>query len=124
VATGMHGQAALPSRPGGAGAARVLVGHVWIDSVSFEEAIDRIAAMVAVRSGGSVFTPNVDHVVTAEDDLAFREAYARASLCLADGQPLVWALRWLGTPVPEKVSGSDLVWPLLERAAAEIQAKV
>ncbi len=101
------------------GPRRVLVGHLWIDAVSFREAIERIAALVAARSGGSVFTPNVDHVVTAEDDLTFRSAYDRADLSLADGQPLVWATWLLGTPVPEKVSGSDLVRPLLERAAAE-----
>lgn len=94
------------------------VGHVWIDAVSFEQTLERIAALVAARTGGSVFTPNVDHVVIAEDDLAFRSAYAGTSLSVADGKPLVWATRWLGTPVPEKVSGSDLVWPLLQRAAA------
>lgn len=99
--------------------AQVLVGSVWIDAVTFQEAIDRIAGLVEAGAGGSVFTPNVDHVVTAEDDAAFRAAYARADLCLADGQPLVWATRWLGTPVPQKISGSDLVGPLLERAARE-----
>ena len=101
------------------GARRVRVGQVWIDAVTFHQALERIAALVAARAGGSVFTPNVDHVVTAEDDFAFRSAYERASLSLADGQALVWATHWLGTPVPAKVSGSDLVWPLLERAATE-----
>jgi exopolysaccharide biosynthesis WecB/TagA/CpsF family protein len=33
--------------------------------------------------------------------------------------PVLWAARLLGRPVPEKVSGSDLVLPLLERAARE-----
>ncbi len=98
---------------------RVRFGHLWIDALSFEEAIDRVAALVAAGKGGSVFTPNVDHVVTAEDDPAFRAAYAEADLSLADGQPLVWCSRLLGARVPEKISGSDLVWPLLERAARE-----
>ncbi len=96
----------------------VRVGHLWLDAVSFAQGLDRIAALVEARAGGCVFTPNVDHVVTAEDDPDFRAAYAEASLSLADGQLLVWATRLLGTPVPEKVSGSDLVWPLMERAAA------
>ncbi len=96
---------------------RVRVGRVWLDAITSPQALDRIAGLVGARRGGAVFTPNVDHVVTAEDDLAFRAAYAEASLALPDGQALVWATRFLGTPVPEKVSGSDLVWPLLERAA-------
>jgi N-acetylglucosaminyldiphosphoundecaprenol N-acetyl-beta-D-mannosaminyltransferase len=33
-----------------------------------------------------------------------------------DGQPLVWASRILGSPLPEKISGADLVDPLLARA--------
>ncbi len=97
---------------------RVRVGQLWLDAVSFARALDRIAMLVDAREGGCVFTPNVDHVVTAEDDALFRAAYSRSSLSLADGQALVWGTRLLGTPVPEKVSGSDLVWPLLERAAA------
>ncbi len=114
--------------PAGAGAAeeprtldtghRVRVGRLWLDAVTFDQALERIAALVASRRGGCVFTPNVDHVVSAEDDLAFRAAYADASLALADGQALVWAAHLLGTSVPEKVSGSDLVWPLLRRAAS------
>ena len=96
---------------------RIRLGHLWIDALTFAEALDRIVALVRSGAGGSVFTPNVDHVVTAEDDLAFRAAYAAADLSLADGQPLVWASRLLGAPLPGKVSGSDLVWPLLERAA-------
>lgn len=103
----------------GAGNRRVRIGHLWLDALTAPEALDRIAALVAAGAGGCVFTPNVDHVVTAEDDAAFREAYAAASLSLTDGQALVWAMRLLGTPVPEKVSGSDLVSPLMRRAAAE-----
>jgi N-acetylglucosaminyldiphosphoundecaprenol N-acetyl-beta-D-mannosaminyltransferase len=95
---------------------RVRVGRLWIDAVTFDGALDAIEALVRKGSGGSVFTPNVDHVVTAEDDAAFREAYEAASLSLADGKFVVWAARWLGTPVPEKISGSDLIEPLLRRA--------
>jgi N-acetylglucosaminyldiphosphoundecaprenol N-acetyl-beta-D-mannosaminyltransferase len=88
-----------------------------MDVLGFDEALSAIEALVASGSGGAVYTPNVDHVVTAEDDQAFREAYADASLSLVDGQPLVWSARLLGTPLPAKISGSDLVWPLMERAA-------
>lgn len=106
-----------PVAPPPAAARRVRIGYLWIDAFTLEGALDRIEALVAAGQGGSVFTPNVDHVVTADDDPAFRAAYAAASLSLADGQPLLWAARLLGTPLPEKVSGSDLVWPLMERAA-------
>jgi N-acetylglucosaminyldiphosphoundecaprenol N-acetyl-beta-D-mannosaminyltransferase len=32
--------------------------------------------------------------------------------------PLVWASRWLGHPLPERVAGSDLLMPLMRRAGA------
>lgn len=85
--------------------------------LDFTDALLRIEALVVAGRGGCVFTPNVDHVVTAEDDPDFREACAAADLSLADGQPLVWASGLLGARLPCKISGSDLVWPLLERAA-------
>jgi N-acetylglucosaminyldiphosphoundecaprenol N-acetyl-beta-D-mannosaminyltransferase len=90
-----------------------------MDAVTLEEAIERIAELVSVKRGGAVFTPNVDHIVKAEHDEIFRAAYDKASLSLVDGTPVLWASRALKTPLPEKVSGSDLVLPLMRRAAKE-----
>jgi N-acetylglucosaminyldiphosphoundecaprenol N-acetyl-beta-D-mannosaminyltransferase len=92
---------------------------VNVDGVTFAQALDTIAAMVADGHGGTVFTPNVDHVVMAEHDERFRRAYDAANLSLADGMPVLWAARVLGAPLPEKISGSDLALPLMERAARE-----
>lgn len=97
---------------------RLHLGHVPVDRVTFDGALDAIAAMVASSSGGAVFTPNVDHVVLAEEDDAFRHAYEAVDLSVADGMPIVWASRMLGEAVPEKISGSDLVPRLLDRAEA------
>jgi N-acetylglucosaminyldiphosphoundecaprenol N-acetyl-beta-D-mannosaminyltransferase len=87
-----------------------------MDSLTFAGALEAIEDLVESGAGGAVFTPNVDHVVRAESDAAFRAAYARASLSLVDGQPLLWATRLLGAPLPEKISGADLVEPLMELA--------
>ena len=95
---------------------RIRIGHLWVDAVTFDGALDAIASLVRAGKGGAVFTPNVDHVVTAEDDASFRAAYDGVSLSLADGKPILWAASLLGTPLPEKVSGSDLIEPLLRLA--------
>lgn len=97
---------------------RLLLGPVPIDVIGFAEALDAIEALVRAGKGGTVFTPNVDHVVNAGSLPEFREAYARVSLSLVDGMPLVWASRLLGVPLPEKISGSDLFEPAMARAAA------
>jgi N-acetylglucosaminyldiphosphoundecaprenol N-acetyl-beta-D-mannosaminyltransferase len=66
-----------------------------------------------------VVTPNIDHVVLAEQNPEFREAYAKAALSFVDGMPLVWASKLLGVPLPERISGSDLIFPLMQRAGEE-----
>jgi N-acetylglucosaminyldiphosphoundecaprenol N-acetyl-beta-D-mannosaminyltransferase len=97
----------------------MLLGRLSVDRVTLAQALARITRLVELREGGMVLTPNVDHVVLAEEDDAFRRAYAAADLSLADGMPVVWASHLLGVPVPEKISGSDLVAPLLDVAAAK-----
>jgi N-acetylglucosaminyldiphosphoundecaprenol N-acetyl-beta-D-mannosaminyltransferase len=96
---------------------RLRLGDLEIDRLTFAEAIDDIDSLVSAGRGGSVFTPNVDHVVNVGKNPLFRQAYSRASLSLVDGTPLLWASRLLGAPLPEKISGSDLVLPLADRAA-------
>ncbi len=96
---------------------RIQIGHVPIDDVTFAQALDAIEALVKAGKGGTVHTPNVDHVVLAEKNERFRSAYQRASLSLVDGAPVLWASHLLGTPLPEKISGSDLLEPLMQRAA-------
>jgi len=95
---------------------RLRVGELCIDSLTFDEAITTIEQLIDAGEGGAVFTPNVDHVVQVEHNAAFRAAYARVSLSLVDGQPLVWASRLLGHPLPQKISGSDLILPLMRTA--------
>lgn len=87
---------------------KVVIAGVPIDNVSMAEAIDRIESMIALREPRYVVTPNIDHIVRVQKDLAFRGAYEGASLILADGMPLLWAARYLGFRLKQKVSGSDL----------------
>ncbi|HET9450546.1 MAG TPA: hypothetical protein VFO83_06670 [Aggregicoccus sp.] len=104
---------ALRQAPPASHPPRLRLGKLDIDPVTFGEALDRIEELVAAGRGGSVFTPNVDHVVNVESDALFAQAYADVSLSLVDGTPLLWASRLLGAPLPQKVSGSDLVRPLM-----------
>lgn len=97
-------------------AKRLTIGKVPIDVLTFAQALDAVEALVASKQGGFVFTPNVDHIVTVDEHPEFEAAYQKASLSLADGTPVVWASRLMDMTLPEKISGSDLVGPLLERA--------
>jgi N-acetylglucosaminyldiphosphoundecaprenol N-acetyl-beta-D-mannosaminyltransferase len=83
---------------------------IEIDALQLNEAVERILAWVAEgeRSCRYVVTPNVDHAVMFQEQAALRDAYAAASLVLADGAPVIWASRLLGRPLPQRVPGSDL----------------
>jgi N-acetylglucosaminyldiphosphoundecaprenol N-acetyl-beta-D-mannosaminyltransferase len=93
------------------------IGPVRVDAVTSDEALDVVEQLVRAGEGGAVFTPNVDHIMIAHEDERMRAAYARVDLSLADGVPVLWAGRMLGSPLPEKVSGSDFTPSVLARAA-------
>ena len=56
---------------------------------------------------GIVFTPNVDHLMKLQCDRDFFKAYQIADYKLCDSKILVYASHFLGTPIKEKISGSD-----------------
>ena len=88
-----------------------------IDNVTFAQALDRIEFLISTPGPSMVVTPNVDHICQLQGNQRYQNAYARADLVVADGMPLIWASKFLGDPLKEKVSGSDLFPALCERAA-------
>jgi N-acetylglucosaminyldiphosphoundecaprenol N-acetyl-beta-D-mannosaminyltransferase len=66
-----------------------------------------------------VATANLDHVVTLRKDCAFRASYNHAWMVTADGAPIFVYARLLGIPLPERVTGFDLIDGLLERLSPE-----
>jgi N-acetylglucosaminyldiphosphoundecaprenol N-acetyl-beta-D-mannosaminyltransferase len=51
-----------------------------------------------------------------------KDLIGQADLVVADGMPLVWASRLAGHSLPERVSGSRMVWSICELAAARRQS--
>lgn len=80
----------------------VKVFNVFIDNISTEELLGRLS-----RLGGFVVTPNVDHLIKLQKDLEFLKAYRLADYKVCDSKILQYAAKFLGTPIPEKISGSD-----------------
>lgn len=90
---------------------------VNVHSISLAGAVERVTELIAAPRFGHVATANVDFLQQAEHDEQLRAILARADLVVADGVPLLWLARWQGTPLPERVNGTDLTVALLERAA-------
>jgi N-acetylglucosaminyldiphosphoundecaprenol N-acetyl-beta-D-mannosaminyltransferase len=91
--------------------ARVSLFGMQIDPLAMPQVVERIFAWTAAGDEVCryVVTPNVDHAVMYQTNTALQQAYAEASLVLADGMPVLWASRLLRRPLPERVPGSDLV---------------
>lgn len=94
---------------------------IEIASVTMAETLTLIEQLVRIGREddrtSQVATVNVDFLVNALEDPALASILSGADLCLADGMPIVWGLAGLGTPIPERVAGSDLVPLLFERSA-------
>jgi N-acetylglucosaminyldiphosphoundecaprenol N-acetyl-beta-D-mannosaminyltransferase len=77
--------------------------NVSIDNLSITELFEKLDC-----EGGVVFTPNVDHLIKLQYDRDFYEAYNKSNYRVCDSQILMYASQFLGTPIKEKISGSDL----------------
>jgi len=96
----------------------VTIAGIKIHNVTSEQAISTI--MGWIENGNTpryAVTPNVDHIVKLKRDKEFQTIYQNADLVLADGMPLIWAAKFLGSPLCERVTGSDLFMKLCAVAA-------
>ena len=91
--------------------------NTFIDNITMTEAVDEIDRLIQRKCCSYVVTPNLDHIVILENDKEFAEIYKNADLIVADGKPLIWISRYLGNPIKEKISGSDLFPKVCEMAA-------
>jgi exopolysaccharide biosynthesis WecB/TagA/CpsF family protein len=67
-----------------------------------------MAELLEKLNRGVVFTPNADHLVKLQKDREFFDAYASADYKTCDSKVLFLISRILGSPIREKISGSDL----------------
>lgn len=84
--------------------AKVTILNVSIDNLSKTELLKSLD-----QEGGIVFTPNVDHLIKLQKDRDFNEAYKHSTYKVCDSQILMYASKFLGSPIKEKICGSDLL---------------
>lgn len=105
---------------------RLNILNVEIDRVDFALMLDLIDAWVMQRRAArdtapaccQICTVNPEFIVDARRDPAFAAVLARADLCVPDGAGVLWAARRARQPLRERVTGSDGIYRICERAAA------
>lgn len=91
-----------------------------VDGITYAELLDQIAAWVEADDGAhQICTINPEFMMIARQDPNFRHILQRADLNVPDGVGLLWAARACGQRLPERVTGSDGVPMIAERAAQE-----
>jgi N-acetylglucosaminyldiphosphoundecaprenol N-acetyl-beta-D-mannosaminyltransferase len=91
---------------------RVQLDGTGIDRITEAEVVAVVRDAVSAGRGGRIITPNIDILRRAQSDAGVRRYLDDADLIVADGMPLIWASRLGGTPLPERVAGSSLIWSL------------
>lgn len=97
----------------------VNIGGVKVHNYTFVEVTEKILEHIEAKPGNAeyVVTPNADHILQLQHDKDFQEIYRKAFLSVPDGVSLLWASKILGTPLKERVNGTDLFEKLCEKAA-------
>jgi N-acetylglucosaminyldiphosphoundecaprenol N-acetyl-beta-D-mannosaminyltransferase len=97
---------------------RFVLGRVPVDRISMDYAAILLAE--ALLHPGELPTltvvgPNAQLITLSQKDELFAEALQQADLSVPDGMSVVLASKLLGVPIPERVTGGDL----MERMCAE-----
>jgi len=86
-----------------------------INAMSMGEVLDYIDVAIRNRKALQIGVVNATKVVNMQRDDFLRESVLSSDLILADGMSVVWASRLLRKPLPERVTGIDLMMGLLQR---------
>jgi len=88
-------------------------------AVTLADTVDWARDWIQSGQRGYICTVNVAMLMMMRSDAKLQRFVDRAALVVVDGQPLVWASHLQDDPLPERVTGVDLVEELCALAARE-----
>lgn len=89
--------------------------EVRIDAMMTDQVLRAVDDAVETRSRLLIGMVNAAKMVMMRRDEGLRRAVLGADLILADGMSIVWSCRLFGLPIPERVTGIDLMEAVLKR---------
>ena len=94
-----------------------------VSTMTMEQTVEYLTEAVRQKKAHQVITANPIMVMAALRDPEYMEVMKSADLIVPDGAGLVWAAKYVGRPVSERVPGIDLMQELL-RAGERMGWKV
>jgi len=98
------------------GYSKVNIVDTLIDNISFDETINIIHQGILNKESIQLTDVNAVKIIQIKSDKNLEKSVAISDIINADGQSLVWASRFLGTPLKERVAGIDLMDNLIKQA--------
>jgi len=92
---------------------------VPIDALSMEETVEKVLGLIKNNQPSQHVCINPGKVIRMMEDAQVRKAIRRCEVISADGIGVVWFSKILGCPLPERVTGIELMDNLLAAAARE-----
>ncbi len=88
-----------------------------IDNLNFDDTLRKIEDSIQKKKPIRHCAINAAKIVNIQSDRRLREIVASSDVINPDGQSIVWASRFLKKPLPERVTGIDLMQKLLKLSA-------
>lgn len=95
---------------------RVRILNTNIDNLSMHETLQRIEQTILHKKKLNHVVVNAGKMAAMQADLRLRKSVNNCDLISADGLSVVWASRFLGQPLKERVAGIDLMENLVALA--------
>jgi len=88
-----------------------------IDALTLSETMAEVERIITSRKPSQHCPVNASVLVWLQQDNRLLDVIGQSAIVNADGQALIWASRLLGMPLPERVTGPDLMENLVGLAA-------
>ncbi len=95
----------------------ITVLDIRVDDVTMAEALAQVDDFMQESRVHHIVTVNPEFIIASQNDEAFARVLAESDLNLPDGANLLRAAQAQGTPLRERVAGTDFVWYLAGLAA-------
>ena len=88
--------------------------NIPLDTLTMQETIAQVNTAIFSNKHIHHCVINAGKVVQMQEDKLLRDSVVNSDLINADGMSIVWAVRFLGHKIPERVAGIDLMEKLVE----------
>lgn len=95
---------------------KIQILNTKIHNLSAQETLEKIERAIRDKKQIHHVVVNAGKIVAMQTDLELQNSVNRSDLINADGQAVVWASKFLGKPLKERVAGIDLMESLVKVA--------